>query len=100
MVQENDRVTRSEAILAKCHECCGYYFDDKDDCGVNACPLYSWMPYKKATPDLEWAKYNHRLKGQVLKEDSTRTITDEQRLAMSERLKLAREKRSSNANDD
>jgi hypothetical protein len=99
MVQEELKATRSEAILKKCHDCCGEYFDGKDDCEVPACPLYTWMPYRKGSPNLDWTKYNPRIKGLILREDSAKTISDEQRLAMSERLKLARDKRSSNAQE-
>lgn len=40
-------LTRGEAILAKCYDCCGYYLDGKVDCQIPACPLYSFMPYGK-----------------------------------------------------
>ncbi len=40
-------VTRSQAILAKCAECCGGYVDGKDDCEVPRCPLYPFMPYRR-----------------------------------------------------
>ena len=81
---------RSEAMLKKCHECCGYYEDGKIDCEVPDCPLYKWMPYRKQEPDLGWFQYNPRAKGKVLKEDTKREISDEQRIAMAERLKKAR----------
>jgi hypothetical protein len=52
------------------------------------------MPYRKKEPNLEWTKYNHKMKGLVTKEDSERQLTDEQRAAMTERLRSAREKRA------
>lgn len=41
-----NRITRNEAIKAKCYECCGYYGDGRGDCGINSCPLYGFMPYR------------------------------------------------------
>ena len=32
-------LTRSEALLAKCYECMGYYVDGKADCRIYDCPL-------------------------------------------------------------
>jgi hypothetical protein len=52
------------------------------------------MPYRKKEPDLEWMKYNHRRSGKVLKEDSKRTFTDEQRKAAANRLSAARKKKN------
>lgn len=46
-----ERLTRSEAILAKCYECNGCYSDGKADCEIPACPLYSFMPYQKMNCD-------------------------------------------------
>ncbi len=42
-----DRLTQRQAILAKCADCCGYYFDGREDCDIPDCPLYSYMPYRK-----------------------------------------------------
>jgi hypothetical protein len=86
--------SRAEALLHKCHDCQGEYFDGKDDCQNPKCPLYSWMPYAEMTPDLTWQTYNPKMKGRVLKEDSKRDLTDEQRAQLSERMTKAREARS------
>lgn len=40
-----ERLTRNEAILAKCCECCGGYVDGRVDCVVPRCPLRPYMPY-------------------------------------------------------
>jgi hypothetical protein len=89
--------TRAEAGLWKCNECSGHYADGKVDCMNPVCPLYEWMPYRKkdgtSEPDFEWHKYNPRAKGLVLKEDSKRTMTDEQKAAAAERLAKARKAR-------
>lgn len=39
------RLTRGQAIAAKCADCCCYYVDGRRDCEVFSCPLYPWMPY-------------------------------------------------------
>jgi len=43
--QAGKRLTRGEAIEAKCAECCADYADGRLDCGITRCPLYQWMPY-------------------------------------------------------
>ncbi|RKY28748.1 MAG: hypothetical protein DRP83_00210 [Planctomycetota bacterium] len=85
--------TRTQAMLAKCHDCTGHYHDGKDDCEVTKCPLYKWMPYRKLEPDFEWAEYNPRSKGLVSKEETKRDFTPEQKEAMVKRLEAARERR-------
>lgn len=55
--------TRKQAILAKCHECCGYYTDGKFDCEVRKCPLYEYMPYREHEPELEWMQYSPKRVG-------------------------------------
>lgn len=41
-----EKLTYMEAVHAKCAECCGGYADGRQDCGIPACPLYQFMPYK------------------------------------------------------
>jgi hypothetical protein len=47
MAKEGKRLTLKEAVLAKCAECCCFYADGRRNCGIEHCPLYRWMPYKK-----------------------------------------------------
>jgi len=42
-----ENLIRSEAMLAKCSDCCGWYEDGKKDCEVPLCAMYPWMPYRK-----------------------------------------------------
>jgi hypothetical protein len=43
----DERLTRTEAMTAKCYECNAGYDDDKPgDCNVPACPLHQYMPYR------------------------------------------------------
>lgn len=36
----------SQAIVAKCTDCMGWFVDGRHDCDVTDCPLYPWMPYR------------------------------------------------------
>lgn len=41
------RITRKEAIKAKCYDCMGFYDNAQEkDCKNYTCPLYTYMPYK------------------------------------------------------
>jgi len=42
-----EKLTRGQAILAKCSECMCDYVDGRVDCRVNKCPLYPFMPYRR-----------------------------------------------------
>lgn len=42
-------LTRTEAMLAKCYDCCCGY-DNAIDCNVPTCALYPWMPYRDGGP--------------------------------------------------
>ena len=43
------KLTRSQAIFAKCSDCMNDYVDGRNDCGITTCPLYPWMPYRSRT---------------------------------------------------
>lgn len=60
------RLTRGQAIITKCHECCGGYPDGRNDCEIPSCPLYRWMPYrdKKKTIKSE-DHYDERMMARV-----------------------------------
>jgi len=40
------KLTRKEAMIAKCCDCMGYYADGLFDCGIEECPMYAYMPYR------------------------------------------------------
>jgi hypothetical protein len=44
-----ERLTRQQAILAKCCECMGGYIDGLADCGIETCPLRQFSPYRTKT---------------------------------------------------
>lgn len=48
--REGRKLTRGQAIKAKCYECAGGFTDGKADCAIPHCPLYSFMAYRKTTP--------------------------------------------------
>lgn len=43
--RNGQRLTRDEAIRAKCADCMCDFADGRGDCGIVACPLYPFMPY-------------------------------------------------------
>ena len=45
-LEKGKRLTQRQAIIAHCYECMGYYSDGKQDCLVDVCPLYEYMPYR------------------------------------------------------
>jgi len=45
------RLTRGNAILAKCYDCMGGYSDGRVDCRIQNCPLYPFMPYRGKNED-------------------------------------------------
>jgi len=46
------RLTRGEAVLAKCYECEAYYQDGKEPCPVRSCPLWPFNAYTKDKDNL------------------------------------------------
>jgi hypothetical protein len=47
MAEKGELLTPVQMILAKCAECCCFYFDGRMDCQVEICSLYRKMPYGK-----------------------------------------------------
>ena len=43
---EGNRITRSQAIKAKCFDCNG--MGEQDECDIEECSLYPYSPYKIA----------------------------------------------------
>lgn len=41
------QLSPEQSILAKCHECSGFYIDGCVDCKMPECPLYPYMPFNK-----------------------------------------------------
>lgn len=46
--REGKRLTKFQAMLAKCSDCCCQYADGMVDCQVSSCPLHPFMPYRAA----------------------------------------------------
>lgn len=92
MTDKPQKVTRKLAMLAKCHDCTGGYYDGKIDCEVTVCPLYPYMPYASNLPNEKWLDFNPKKKGNVRWEDCGKDMTDEQRQQAAERLRSYRKK--------
>lgn len=45
------KLTPIRSIRAHCYQCMGYFSDGKDDCGIQACPLYPYMMFNKANSE-------------------------------------------------
>lgn len=43
-----EKLTRGQAMAAKCYECLGYCVDGMKDCEVQNCPMYPYRPYKNS----------------------------------------------------
>jgi hypothetical protein len=41
-----ERLTRGDAIKAKCYDCCAGYTDGKRDCLIPDCSLHPYMPFR------------------------------------------------------
>ena len=88
LIPESMKVTPMNAIKSQCHECLGHYADGMQDCENVKCTLYSYMPYRKQTPDLTWTTYNNKRKGLQIR--TRRELSDEERKAISDRLQSHR----------
>jgi hypothetical protein len=67
------KLTKGEAIQAKCYDCMSRFRDGKVDCKIKTCPLYEFMPYSAA--------YKNRIK---------KELSPEQKQVMADRLQEAR----------
>lgn len=68
---QGKRLTMKQAIAAQCYQCMGGHQDgEKEDCMNPPCPLYPYMPYN---PNRD-----------------KRVMSEEQRKASSERLRISR----------
>lgn len=47
------KLTRGEAIRAKCYDCMGFYRDGLVDCEIQRCPLYPYRSYRNGGTDAE-----------------------------------------------
>jgi hypothetical protein len=41
----NERLSASQAIKAKCFDCCGGFADGRQPCKISSCPLIKWYPF-------------------------------------------------------
>jgi hypothetical protein len=79
----------SAMFRAKCFRCNGNYVGGvkREDCGIETCEIYYWMPYRKGLPILDWMfdldyTDKHRVtatvEGYIIK-GQTQTIIDRHR---------------------
>jgi len=85
------KVTLKSAVIAMCHDCCGYYIDGLEDCEIPTCPLYQWMPYKKMKPDYDWTRYNPKMIGKKIR--VVTVLSEDEKEQLATRLREAKEKK-------
>jgi hypothetical protein len=44
----NEKITIKQRVIAKCFECSNGYIDGRVSCEIKDCPLFPYMPYKRA----------------------------------------------------
>ncbi len=98
-MKKPDKPTLKSAQMSFCKRCVGKWLDGKIDCQNPRREFYSWMPYAKMDPDLEWMEYNPKVAGDVKWEDCGRNLTDEQKEKLQENIKKAHEARRNKNND-
>ncbi|MCX5812734.1 MAG: hypothetical protein NT178_09355 [Proteobacteria bacterium] len=47
---KGERLTRNQAIKAKCYDCMGGFNDGIYSCEIPECSLFNFMPYKTVEP--------------------------------------------------
>ena len=72
---EGNKISKQQALQAKCYECNNGYIDGIKDCKIESCPLYPFSP-------------------RTSKPYEKRKISDEQKQQMCVHLKILREQRS------
>ena len=45
--RDKNRPSATRAIREKCKDCMGGYEDKREDCGIEKCPLWYFMPYNR-----------------------------------------------------
>jgi hypothetical protein len=93
---EDLNITLKNAVNAFCHNCTGYYSDGLVDCENTRCSLYSWMPYRKLTPNLDWAMYHPRRKGKLKRSEIE---VSEAHVEAGKRLAECRKNKQGDQND-
>jgi hypothetical protein len=41
-----EKLSRKEAMLARCYDCMGYFVDGRADCVTFSCPMYPFMIFR------------------------------------------------------
>jgi len=43
---DGGKLSRKEAMQAKCYDCMGYFIDGRADCQIKYCPMFDFRPFK------------------------------------------------------
>lgn len=44
---QGQKLSRKQAMDAKCYDCMGFYADGRQDCKVKDCPMYGYRTYQR-----------------------------------------------------
>ncbi len=44
---KGEKISKPQALIAKCCDCMCYHIDGRQDCQMPHCPLYPFMPYRR-----------------------------------------------------
>jgi len=55
-LENGQKLSHKQAILANCYQCLGFYVDGRHDCEIPDCPLYPFMPYRKDAEKVKRAR--------------------------------------------
>jgi uncharacterized protein YjdB len=53
---DGGKLSRKEAMQAKCYDCMGYFIDGRADCRIKNCPMFDYRPFKDRPESKKIAK--------------------------------------------
>lgn len=66
--RDKNRPSATKAIKEKCRDCMGGYEDGREDCGIEKCPLWYFMPYNRIRTEKRRLKKLENEKNNINKE--------------------------------
>ncbi len=66
---KGETLSRTQAMVAKCYECCNGFVDGRVDCKVTSCPMYGFMQYNpnKKIPTKNFSEKSRQEQSERLK---------------------------------
>ena len=84
---DGGKLTRKEAMQAKCYDCMGYFIDGRADCCIKNCPMYGYRPFKdrQESKKLDFTTLPEAKKATKDKKASKHTVRDAINKALKKR---------------